>query len=114
MATDILINAGKGKGRGYVIGSERWPRCEEWPAWAERFVQQRGYYRSDETKETPAEGGGSPHGGEQSQERRPSLCEIPTMAAAPPGQGHQKSELSMWAAGLLRRRLRAPPSSVPF
>ena len=63
MATDILINAAKGKGRGYVIGSERWPRCEEWPAWAERFVQQRGYYRSDETEETPAEGGGSPHGG---------------------------------------------------
>ena len=75
MATDILINAAKGKGRGYVIGSERWPRCEGWPAWAERFVQQRGYYRSDETKETPAEGGGSPHGGEQSQERRPSLSD---------------------------------------
>ena len=36
------------------------------------------------------------------------------MAAAPPGQGHQKSELSMWAAGLLRGRLRAPPSSVRF
>ena len=63
MATDILINAAKGKGRGYVTGSERWPRCEGWPAWAERFVQQRGYYRSDETEETSAEGGGSWHGG---------------------------------------------------
>ena len=63
MATDILINAAKGKGRGYVIGSERWPRCEGWPAWAERFVQQRGYYRSDETEETSAEGGGSSHAG---------------------------------------------------
>ena len=63
MATDILINAAKGKGRGYVIGSERWPRCEEWPAWAERFVQQRGYYRGNETEETSADGGGSWHGG---------------------------------------------------
>ena len=63
MATDILINAAKGKGRGYVIGSERWPRCEEWPAWAERFVQQRSYYRSNETGETSADGGGSWHGG---------------------------------------------------
>ena len=63
MATDILINAAKGKGRGYVIGSERWPRCEEWPAWAERFVQQRGYYRGDETEETSADGGSSWHGG---------------------------------------------------
>ena len=63
MATDILINAAKGKGRGYVIGSERWPRCEEWPAWAERFVQQRGNNRSDETEGTPADIRGSPHGG---------------------------------------------------
>ena len=61
MATDILINAAKGKGRVYVIGSDRWPRCEEWPAWAERFVQQRGYYRSDKTEETPPESGGSSH-----------------------------------------------------
>ena len=63
MATDILINAAKGKGPGYGSRSERWPRSEGWPSWAERFVRQRCYCKSDETDQTSEGGGGSSRGG---------------------------------------------------